>query len=127
MKGARPYSSISRHRLLSTAAVLPTLPGLLFSTAARGQAPGGVLPSWNDGPAKQAIDGSEQNTYFKLSAGLRLSRAARAESQSGCRAICPDMGKLGARKEDLLLMGRRHGCTPRVASRSVTSQTDRRG
>jgi hypothetical protein len=44
MKGSRPYSSISRHRLLSTAAVLPTLPGLLFSTAARGQAPGGVLP-----------------------------------------------------------------------------------
>ena len=35
MKGSRPYSSISRHRLLSTAAVLPTLPGLLFSTAAR--------------------------------------------------------------------------------------------
>jgi len=77
MNWTRPYSRISRRRLLSTAAVLPTLPGLLFSTAARGQAPGGVLASWNDGPAKQAMDGSEQNTYFKLSAGLRLSGAAR--------------------------------------------------
>ena len=51
----RPHSRISRRRLLSTAAVLPTLPGLLLSTAARAQASGGVLPSWNDGPAKQAI------------------------------------------------------------------------
>jgi phosphoglycolate phosphatase-like HAD superfamily hydrolase len=35
--------------------VLPTPSGLFFSAAARGQAPAGVLPSWNDGPEKQAI------------------------------------------------------------------------
>ena len=51
----RPHSRISRRGLLSTAAVLPTLPGLLLSTAPRAQASGGVLPSWNDGPAKHAI------------------------------------------------------------------------
>jgi phosphoglycolate phosphatase-like HAD superfamily hydrolase len=55
MKPTRPSSGISRRGLLSTAAVLPTLPGLFLSTTARAQAPAGVLPSWNDGPAKQAI------------------------------------------------------------------------
>ncbi len=55
MTPTRPSSGISRRGLLSTAAVLPTLPGLFLSTAARAQAPGGVLPSWNDGPTKQAI------------------------------------------------------------------------
>src|SRR6266446_364110 len=55
MKRTRPSSRISRRVLLSTAAVLPTLPGLLSPTAARAQAPAGALPSWNDGPAKQAI------------------------------------------------------------------------
>src|SRR5438034_10195592 len=55
MKRTLPPSGISRRVLLSTAAVLPTLPRLLSPTAARAQAPAGVLPSWNDGPAKQAI------------------------------------------------------------------------
>jgi len=55
MKRTRPYSRISRRALLSTAAVLPSLPGLIAATAADAQAPAGVLPSWNDGPAKQAI------------------------------------------------------------------------
>jgi phosphoglycolate phosphatase-like HAD superfamily hydrolase len=55
MKPTRPYSGISRRGLLSTAAVLPILPGLFSSAAARAQASAGVLPSWNDGPAKQAI------------------------------------------------------------------------
>jgi hypothetical protein len=55
MKPTRPHSRISRRGLLSTAAVLPILPGLFSSAAARAQASAGVLPSWNDGPAKQAI------------------------------------------------------------------------
>jgi phosphoglycolate phosphatase-like HAD superfamily hydrolase len=57
-----PRSSISRRILLSTLAALPTLTGPLL-TAARAQLPqrspaqvtGTGLPSWNDGPAKQAI------------------------------------------------------------------------
>ena len=48
-------SRISRRILLSTAAALPALSELAVATAARAQAPAGVLPSWNDGPAKQAI------------------------------------------------------------------------
>jgi phosphoglycolate phosphatase-like HAD superfamily hydrolase len=55
MQPTRLSSGISRRLLLSTAAVLPTLPGLIVATAANAQAPAGVLPSWNDGPAKQAI------------------------------------------------------------------------
>jgi hypothetical protein len=57
-----PRSSISRRILLSTLAALPTLTGPLL-TAAGAQLPqrspaqvtGTGLPSWNDGPAKQAI------------------------------------------------------------------------
>jgi hypothetical protein len=55
MEPTRPYSRISRRCLLSAWAALPTLPGLIVATAASAQAPTGVLPSWNDGPAKQAI------------------------------------------------------------------------
>jgi hypothetical protein len=49
-------SGISRRALLSTLALLPALSGTLLPTSAPAQAatPGG-LPSWNDGPAKQAI------------------------------------------------------------------------
>jgi hypothetical protein len=55
MKLTPPSTRISRRGLRTAAAVLPTLPRLFFSTAARAQAPAGALPSWNDGPAKQAI------------------------------------------------------------------------
>src|SRR5208282_484341 len=55
MNPTRSFPRISRRALLSTAAVLPSLPGLIAATAADAQAPAGVLPSWNDGPAKQAI------------------------------------------------------------------------
>jgi hypothetical protein len=46
---------ISRRILLSTAAVLPAVSDLVAATAANAQVPSGVLPSWNNGPAKQAI------------------------------------------------------------------------
>jgi phosphoglycolate phosphatase-like HAD superfamily hydrolase len=56
MKPIVPYLGINRRVLLSTMAVLPALPGTLLPTSAPGQtAPSGLLPSWNDGPAKQAI------------------------------------------------------------------------
>jgi len=55
MKPILAFPRLSRRALLSTAAVLPSLPGLIAATAADAQAPAGVLPSWNDGPAKQAI------------------------------------------------------------------------
>jgi len=55
MKPTLAFPRVSRRALLSTAAVLPSLPGLIAATAADAQAPAGVLPSWNDGPAKQAI------------------------------------------------------------------------
>src|SRR5271156_2604179 len=50
------FSGVSRRALLSALAVLPAFSGALLSTAARAQVTAGApLPSWNDGPAKQAI------------------------------------------------------------------------
>jgi phosphoglycolate phosphatase-like HAD superfamily hydrolase len=46
---------ISRRGVLSSLTALPPLPGLLAATAAKAQTAAGVLPSWNDGAAKQAI------------------------------------------------------------------------
>jgi hypothetical protein len=48
-------SGISRRILLSTAAALPTLSELIVAATAAAQSSASVLPSWNDGPAKQAI------------------------------------------------------------------------
>src|SRR5271168_4095205 len=47
----------SRRIIISTLAALPALTGTLLSISAPAQttARGGLLPSWNDGPAKQAI------------------------------------------------------------------------
>jgi hypothetical protein len=63
MKPIIPRSSISRRILLSTLAALPALTGLRLAAAqaqlpqrpAQAQVPGNALPSWNDGPVKQAI------------------------------------------------------------------------
>jgi len=50
-------SGIDSRTLLSTLAVLPALSGLPLIASAQAQtaASGNALPSWNDGPAKQAI------------------------------------------------------------------------
>src|SRR6478752_7473450 len=50
-------SGIDSRTLLSTLAVLPALSGLPLIASAQAQtaASGSALPSWNDGPAKQAI------------------------------------------------------------------------
>src|SRR5271155_195 len=47
----------SRRTIIGTLAVLPALTGTLLSISAPAQTTvrGGLLPSWNDGPAKQAI------------------------------------------------------------------------
>lgn len=55
MKPKLPSSGISRRGLLASVTALSSLPGLLVAAAANAQATAGVLPSWNDGPAKQAI------------------------------------------------------------------------
>jgi phosphoglycolate phosphatase-like HAD superfamily hydrolase len=56
MKGDIPRSSIDRRTLLSTLALLPALSAPLLSVSASAQtASSGTLPSWNEGPAKQAI------------------------------------------------------------------------
>src|SRR5262245_31349583 len=47
-------SGIDRRALLSTLALLPVLSVPLLPVPAPAQTPG-LLPSWNDGPAKQAI------------------------------------------------------------------------
>ena len=51
------FSGVSRRALVSGLAVLPAVPGTLFSMTAQAQATasGGPLTSWNDGPARQAI------------------------------------------------------------------------
>jgi phosphoglycolate phosphatase-like HAD superfamily hydrolase len=50
-----PSSRVNRRALLATLAALPALPTLLPASALAQTATGGVLPSWNDGGAKQAI------------------------------------------------------------------------
>jgi phosphoglycolate phosphatase-like HAD superfamily hydrolase len=56
MKLMLPLYGVSRrHALFSALAVLLFLSGLVFSIAAFAQADADVLPSWNEGPAKQAI------------------------------------------------------------------------
>jgi phosphoglycolate phosphatase-like HAD superfamily hydrolase len=56
MKPLVPCSGFSRRALLSTLVVLPAFGTILTESAlAETTPPGGVLPSWNDGPAKQAI------------------------------------------------------------------------
>jgi phosphoglycolate phosphatase-like HAD superfamily hydrolase len=55
MKSNNDASLINRRVLLSTLATLPALSATLLPDAALAQAPVGVLPSWNEGLAKQAI------------------------------------------------------------------------
>jgi phosphoserine phosphatase len=57
MKPIAPSSGFNRRILLSTLALLPALSGPLLPISALAQTAtsSGSLPSWNDGPAKQAI------------------------------------------------------------------------
>ena len=57
MKKGVPGYGINRRALLSTLALLPTLSTSLLPVSASAQTAtsNGLLPSWNDGPAKQAI------------------------------------------------------------------------
>jgi phosphoserine phosphatase len=56
MKGGIPRSGIDRRTLLSTLALLPALSASHLSVSASAQtASSSTLPSWNEGPAKQAI------------------------------------------------------------------------
>jgi phosphoglycolate phosphatase-like HAD superfamily hydrolase len=57
MKATAPFPVINRRALLATMAVLPALSAPFFPAPAPAQTAtsGGVLPSWNDGAAKQAI------------------------------------------------------------------------
>jgi phosphoserine phosphatase len=57
MKPINNSSGISRRALLSTLATLPALPATLLPVSVQAQlAPSaGLLPSWNDGAAKQAV------------------------------------------------------------------------
>ena len=50
-------SGLNRRNVLGALAALPAMSGLPIAGSARAQTPGsgGLLPSWNDGPAKQAI------------------------------------------------------------------------
>jgi phosphoglycolate phosphatase-like HAD superfamily hydrolase len=57
MKPTIPFLGINRRALLSTLAVLPAFSEALHTTSVKAQtvSADGVLPSWNDGPAKRAI------------------------------------------------------------------------
>src|SRR6266568_1454983 len=57
MRPIAPSAGINRRVLLSTLALIPALSGPLLPVSAPAQTvtPGGLLPSWNDGSAKQAI------------------------------------------------------------------------
>src|SRR6266536_1647872 len=57
MRPIAPSAGINRRVLLSTLALIPALSGPLLPVSAPAQTvtPGGLLPSWNDGAAKQAI------------------------------------------------------------------------
>ena len=58
---------ISRRVVLSTLAGLLLLPALVYPIAAPAQTDADVLPSWNDGPAKQAIIAFVEATTDKSS------------------------------------------------------------
>jgi phosphoserine phosphatase len=66
MKPIAPSSDINRRVLLSTLALLPALSGPLLPVSAPAQTPGGLLPSWNEGPAKQAIVDFVRTTVDRL-------------------------------------------------------------
>jgi phosphoglycolate phosphatase-like HAD superfamily hydrolase len=56
MKSNDPFSRVDRRAVLSTLALLPALSGMLrVGSAAAQSTQAAALPSWNDGPAKQAI------------------------------------------------------------------------
>lgn len=55
MKAPLSSAAVSRRALLSATAALTCLPALLLSPTVPAQAAASTLPSWNDGPAKQAI------------------------------------------------------------------------
>ena len=55
MKRIVPAASLNRRTVISTLPALAVAAGSLVSVTAAAQALPGLLPSWNDGPAKQAI------------------------------------------------------------------------
>jgi phosphoglycolate phosphatase-like HAD superfamily hydrolase len=56
MKPSNTLPGIDRRAMLTTLAVLPVLSGTLFSASAQAQVTqSSPLPSWNEGPAKQAV------------------------------------------------------------------------
>jgi phosphoglycolate phosphatase-like HAD superfamily hydrolase len=64
-----PFSEVNRRVLLSALAVLPALSGALRPVSAPAQTAtaGDLLPSWSDGPAKQAILGFVRTTTDRSS------------------------------------------------------------
>jgi hypothetical protein len=95
MKPIVPYSGISRRALLSMA-VLPALSETLLpvSTPAQTATSSGLLPSWNDGPAKLAIfdfvratiDRSSPSYVFPEDRIAVFARTARFGSSTRCTA-----------------------------------------
>jgi phosphoglycolate phosphatase-like HAD superfamily hydrolase len=67
MRPINPSFDISRRVLLSGLAVLPALTAQLPLSAQAQTLLGGVLPSWNDGPAKQAIIDFVNSTTYRSS------------------------------------------------------------
>ena len=63
-------SAIGRRAVLSAMAFLPAISSVLLTAPASGQqsASGAVLPSWNEGPAKQAILDFVRDTTERASA-----------------------------------------------------------
>jgi len=71
MNPAHPLG-VTRRVLLSSLATLPVLTGALDPTSVPAQSTGGLLPSWNDGPAKQAIFDFVRTTTDRSSASYVL-------------------------------------------------------
>ena len=55
MKTTAPFPGVNRRALLSSLALFPVLSVPIFPAPAQTATSGGLLPSWNDGAAKQAI------------------------------------------------------------------------
>ena len=95
MKPSIPSFGINRRALLSTLAVLPVLSAPLFSASASAQTapPGSALPSWNDGPAKQAILDFVRDHHRQGKPELRAARGAHRHVRSGRHALgrAPDV------------------------------------
>jgi hypothetical protein len=89
MTGEIPRSAIDRRTLISTLALLPVLSAPLAPISARAQTAtsSNALPSWNEGPAKQAILNFVRDTTDQIGPEICAPGRAHCNIRSGWHAL----------------------------------------